>query len=116
MKHATTSLSTLFEEENQDQVKLLRKIPGFNDNETNDGLTAFAISLVKQSKDIVMAILNSGIGLHPRIASEICRLPYMENEDLQSSVRKLLLTQKTETVPGNDPIMNELDMRQVLET
>ena len=86
-------LSTVCEEENYEEVKILLKIPGIIDHETHDGLTGFAISLVKQNKDIIMAFLHSGIGSHQRnvfLASEFCRLPSVANIDLQRLIQQFL--------------------------
>ena len=112
-----TSLSTACEEENVCLVKLLLRTPGITDHERYDGLTGFAISLVKQNKDIAMAFLQSGIKSHSRnvfLASEFCRLPSVENIDLKNSIQQFMSSQETVHlhVERSQQIMdNEKDQR-----
>ena len=100
---------------------MLHKIPATNEDETHDGLTGLAMSLVNQTKDamslvnqtkdIVIAFLQSG-NIHPRIvflASEFCRLPSLENEELQSSIRTFLSSRQIETGFSRDISVEEKD-------
>ena len=109
-----TSLSSACEEENVRDVKLLLKSPGIIDHEMHDGLTGFAISLIKQNKDIVMAFLHSGIESHPRnlfLASEFCRLPSVENADLKNAIQQFMSSQQTGDERSQHILDKEKDQR-----
>ena len=114
MKQTAEILSTSCTGEEQNQVKLLQNIPGIIQDQTHDGLTGIAMSVVNQTKDIVIAFLQSGI-VHPSslvyLASEFCRLPSLENEDLQSSIRTFLSSRQIETSSSRDNIIEEKDER-----
>ena len=119
--HQVNSTNILIERcegENQDQVKMLLEIPGIIDHEMHDGLTGFVISLIKQNKDIIMAFLQSDVGSHNKnvfLASEFCRLPSVENKDLQISIRQFLSSQQTEMDASRDTIDKEKDERFVFK-
>ena len=116
MKQPSQILSTPCEDEEQNQVKLPQKIPITIEDGTHDSLTGLAMSLVNP-KDVVKAFLHSGI-LHPKIvslASEFCRLPSVEKDDLQSSVRTFLSSRQIETSSSGDNIIEEKDERYVNE-
>ena len=98
-KICAKALHSACEEENTELVKMLLTIPKMIDEETHDGLTGFAISLLNQNTDIVMAFLNSGIASHSRnvfLASEFCKLTSVENTHLQSSLRQFLSTHEAD--------------------
>ena len=88
------SLTSLCEREFYDVANALLKIPGIGDSEAHDGLTGFAIALVRQHKETVKEFLHSMIEPREKImflATEFLKVSSVAGTPLHRWIEDFML-------------------------
>lgn len=94
------SLVSLCEREFYDVANALLKIPGIDDSEAHDGLTGFAIALVRQHKETVKEFLHSMIEPRDKImflAREFLKVSFVAGTPLHRWIEDFMLNNQEDT-------------------